>query len=405
MISVEEASARVLAGLHPLPAETVSIADACGRVLAADIVSRRTQPWADVSAMDGYAVRGVDVATVPVTLQQVGAVPAGTAYDQTVEPSTCVRIFTGAPLPAGTDTIIMQEDVDVDGLAVTVKVATPTGRHVRPAGLDFAAGETLLHKGRRLSVRDVALCAAMNVPWLSVRRQPRVAILQTGDEIVLPGDPVGPNQIVSANGFGLTALVRACGGVPTLLGIASDDADSVKSLADGAAGADLLVTTGGASVGEHDLIRSVLGHHGLALDFWKIAMRPGKPLMFGALNGVPMLGLPGNPVSNLVCGLLFVRPALQALQGLPAQLGPTGVAPLAQALPANGPRQDYMRARWIERAGGKGPAVEPASIQDSSMMTRLALADCLIVRSPHAPAAKAGTLVSILEFPAGPFSI
>lgn len=405
MISVEDASGRILGKMRPLAAETVSLADACGRVLATDIVSRRTQPWADVSAMDGYAVHGADIATVPVTLRQVGYVPAGAAHDQPVDRGECVRIFTGAPLPPGTDTVVVQEDVDATDDMVTVRTVTETGRHVRAAGLDFAAGETLLHRGRRLTVRDVALCAAMNVPWLSVRRQPRVAILQTGNEIVLPGDPVGANQIVSANGFGLAALVRACGGVPVLLGIARDDADSLKTLVAGAAGCDLLVTTGGASVGEHDLVKEVLGAHGLTLDFWKIAMRPGKPLMFGQIHGVPMLGLPGNPVSNLVCALLFVRPALQALQGLPAEIGPNGTARLARDLPANGPREDYMRARWVERSEDGPLEVDPATVQDSSMMTRLAQADCLIVRPPHAPAAKPGTEVDILVFPEGPFPI
>ena len=405
MISVEDAGGRILGRMHPLAAETVSLSDACGRVLAADVVSRRTQPWADVSAMDGYAVHGADVATVPATFKQVGYVPAGTAHDTPVDRGECVRIFTGAPLPPSTDTVVIQEDVEAAGDTITVHGVTAAGRHVRTAGLDFAAGETLLHRGRRLTVRDVALCAAMNVPWLSVRRRPRVAILQTGNEIVLPGDPVGANQIVSANGFGLAALVRACGGVPILLGIARDDAGSLEALAAGAAGCDLLITTGGASVGEHDLVQQVLGAHGLTLDFWKIAMRPGKPLMFGQIHGVPMLGLPGNPVSNLVCALLFVRPALQALQGLAAEIGPNGTARLARDLPANGPREDYMRARWVERSADGPLAVDPAAIQDSSMMTRLAQADCLVVRPPHAPAAKAGTEVDILTFPEGPFPI
>lgn len=399
MISVEEAGQRILAAFEPLPAETVGLDRALGRVLAADVAARLTQPWAAVSAMDGYAVRAVDVASIPATLRCIGAVPAGGSFDRPVGPAECVRIFTGAPLPEGTDAIVIQEDADADGTRVTVREGVPVGRYVRPAGLDFRAGDVLLRAGRLLTARDVGLAAAMNVPWLPVRRRPRVAILATGDEIVMPGDPIGRSQIVSSNGLGLAALVTACGGEPVNLGIARDDRESLAAMAAGGRGADLLVTTGGASVGEHDLIRDVLGAGGLTLDFWKIAMRPGKPLMFGRIGGTPLIGLPGNPVSTMVCGLLFVRPILRALQGLPKD-EQQATALLGRDLPANDRRQDYLRAT-LDRDGGGQIVATPFDRQDSSMTSLLAQADCLVVRPPQAPPAPAGTRVPIMPFATG----
>ncbi|MBM3573207.1 MAG: molybdopterin molybdotransferase MoeA, partial [Alphaproteobacteria bacterium] len=318
MISVAEALARVTRDLHAVEAEQVSVADALGRVLAENVTARVTQPPAAVSAMDGYAVRASDVARVPAQLTVIGHVPAGASFSGTVGPGQAVRIFTGAPVPAGADAIVIQEDVDANAGSptITVREGAPAGRYIRPAGLDFKAGEVGLKSGRVLTVRDVGLAAAMNRPWLSVRRRPRVAILATGDEIVRPGDPIGPAQIVSSNGFALAAFVLACGGTPIDLGIARDSLDSLKEAAAGARGADLLLTTGGASVGEHDLVQQALGQKGLTLDFWRIAMRPGKPLMFGRFGATPMLGLPGNPVSTIVCALLFLRPALEKLLGI-----------------------------------------------------------------------------------------
>jgi len=401
MISVEEARRRILDAFRPLPAETVSIAEALGRVLAEDVRARLTQPWAAVSAMDGYAVRGADVAAAGAVLHEIAQVPAGASFDGTVGPGECVRIFTGAPLPAGTDTIVIQEDTVRDGSRITVAEATAEGTYVRPAGLDFAEGQVLLEAGRPLTARDVGLAAAMNVPWVRVRRRPRIAILATGDEIVLPGDPVGANQIVSSNGPALAALVTACGGLPLNLGIARDDRESLSAMAANAHGADLLITTGGASVGEHDLIRDVLGDMGLELDFWKIAMRPGKPLMFGRIGDTPLLGLPGNPVSSMVCALLFGRPILQRLLGLPTEAdGPPDTAVLGRALPPNDRRQDYLRSRLSRGADGR-PVATPFDRQDSSMMSYLAHADCLVVRPPHAPAAAKGETVAIVRFEAG----
>ena len=400
MIPVEEAKRRITAAFQALPAETVSVADALGRVLAEDVAARVTQPWAPISAMDGYAVKAADVAKAPTVLKQIGSVPAGHGFDDSVGPGECVRIFTGAPLADGTDTIIMQEDTEADGDRITIKEAAAEGAFVRPAGLDFTAGDVLLRRGRVLTARDIGIAAAMNHPWLRVHRRPRVAILATGDEIVMPGDPIGPDQLVSSNGLALSALVTACGGIPVNLGIALDSHDSLTRMAAGAEGTDLLITTGGASVGEHDLIRDVLGDRGLELDFWKIAMRPGKPLMFGRIDGTPMLGLPGNPVSSMVCGLLFARPALLAMLSVDGPDPLTASARLGCELPENDRRQDYLRSRLERNADGHAVAT-PFNLQDSSVMSGLAGADCLVIRPPHAPAAVEGDVVEIVTFAAG----
>jgi len=405
MISVEDALGRILAGLAdraPVAAEDILLSDGLGRVLAEDVCARVTQPPAAMSAMDGWAVRADDVARVPATLTRIGAVPAGQHFDGTVGPGQTVRIFTGAPLPAGTDTIVIQEDADQDGDRVTVREGAPRGTYVRPAGLDFTAGAVGIKAGRRLTARDIGLAAAMNHPWLRVRRRPRVAILATGDEIVRPGDPIGPNQIVSSNALALSALITAVGGDPIMLGIAPDESAALRRMAAGAQGADLLVTTGGASVGEHDLVRSGLAPDGLELDFWSIAMRPGKPLMFGRLGTVPLLGLPGNPVSSLVCALVFLKPALETLLGLARAREPRQTAVLASDLKANDRRQDYLRARF-EGDAGDGRRVAPFAKQDSSMLSPLAQADCLIVRPPNAPALAAGSAVEII--PLGGFAL
>ncbi len=366
MISVEEARARLLDPLKALGAEYVSLAEAAGRVLAEDVASRRTQPPFAVSAMDGYAVRAADVARVPAELRVVGSVPAGQRHEGSVGAGEAVRIFTGAPVPDGADAIVIQEDTERRGDVVLVKEGAAKGRYIRPAGLDFRAGAIGLKAGRRLTARDVGLAAAMNRPWLLVHRRPRVAILPTGDEVVMPGDPVGPNQIVSSNALALGALVEGAGGIPVQLPIAPDDSASLQRIAEGAAGADLLVTTGGASVGEHDLVREALGQTGLTLDFWTVAMRPGKPLMVGRYGATLMIGLPGNPVSTLVCGLLFVRPAIERLLGLADEPG-TGADGAAQgqaraerpapglfAREAQPGRRRHARGRALCRAGQLG---------------------------------------------------
>ncbi len=400
MISVEEALARLLAPLAAVPPEQVSVADAVGRVLAEDVAARRTQPPFAVSAMDGYAVRADDVASVPVTLRVVAEIPAGAGFGGRLGPGEAARIFTGAPLPDGADAIVIQEDTERSGDRVEVREGAPRGRYVRPAGLDFAEGDVLLRAPRRLTPRDIGLAAAMNRPWLFVHRRPRVAILSTGDEIVMPGDPIGPHQIVSSNALALSAFVTASGGVPVLVGNAPDDPDALRHIAAAASGVDLFVTTGGVSVGEHDLVRGVLSEDGLAIDFWEIAMRPGKPLMFGHYRGVPMVGLPGNPVSTLVCSLLFLKPAIDKLSGLPEGADGPLTARLGAAVKQNDRRQDYLRARLQRAADGVLEAV-PFEVQDSSMMRPLASSDCLVVRPPHAPALPAGSPVPIVPFPGG----
>jgi molybdopterin molybdotransferase len=400
VISVEEALSRLLAPLEKLPPEQISIAEGLGRVLAEDVAARRTQPPFAVSAMDGYAVRADDLTTVPVELRIVAEVPAGAGFGGHVGPGETARIFTGAPLPAGTDTIIIQEDTQREGDRVRVLEGAPRGRYVRREGLDFAEGDVLLRAGRRLTARDIGLLAAMNRPWLFVHRRPRIGILSTGDEIVMPGDPIGPHQIVSSNSLALAAFVSACGGIPVSVGNAPDDPEALRRIAAATQGVDLLVTTGGASVGDHDLVRDALAADGLELDFWQIAMRPGKPLMVGLYRGTPMVGLPGNPVSTMVCALLFLRPALDRLSGAAPSGEAAPAARLGVALPKNDRRQDYLRSRLTRAPDGALEAF-PFEVQDSSMMRLLSAADCLVVRPPHAPAAAAGETVPIVPFPSG----
>jgi len=399
MIPVDEARARILSELKPVGVEEVSLLEAQGRVLAEDIRARLTQPPWPVSAMDGYAVRAADAATVPVTLKIAGAVPAGSSYQGAVGAGEAVRIFTGAPVPSGADAIVIQEDTEAADGKVTVKEAAQRGRHIRVAGLDFKSGEVGVKAGRRLTAREVGLSAAMNVPWVRVHRRPRIALLATGDEIARPGDPVGPNQIVSSNTYALAAVVRALGGEPIVLGIAKDTVEDTIAKVESAHGADLLVTTGGASVGDHDLVQKALATRGLAVDFWKIAMRPGKPLMWGRLGDLPVLCLPGNPVSSLVCALVFLKPAIEKLSGLdPEAMSLTLIdARLGRDVGPNDQRQDYVRATFARGEDGV-LVVTPFAKQDSSMMSLLAQSDGLLVRPIRDPARRAGDLVKVLPF-------
>ena len=399
MLSVAEARARIVAAFSPLPSEQLPLTAAVGRVLAEDVHARVTQPPFPASAMDGFAVRAQDVAKLPARLRVVGYAAAGGAEAAPLRAGEAVRIFTGAPLPMGADTIVIQEDTDIEGDRVLVKEAGPKGAFVRPAGLDFKQGDLGLAAGRRLNARDIGLAASMNRPWLKVRRKPRVAVLATGDEIVMPGEPRSPQQIVSSNGLALAAFRRHAGAEPIDLGIAPDDRDALRRLVAGAAGTDLLVTTGGASVGDHDLVQSVLGAEGMALDFWKIAMRPGKPLMFGRIGATAVLGLPGNPVSSLVCAAVFLRPAIDTMLGLAASGSETETALAGADLAENDSRQDYLRARLSQDAEGRLLAT-PFARQDSSMLFLLQQADCLVIRPPRAPALPAGSPVPILRLDA-----
>lgn len=404
MISVEEALGHVLSGIEPLSAEQVGLTDALGRVLARDVASRVSHPPAAVSAMDGYAVIAGDVAEVPTTLERIGESAAGQGFDGALGPGQAVRIFTGAPVPEGADAVVMQEDAEVHGNKVTLNEKAVPGRHIRPQGLDFKAGETLLREGSVITARDVGLAAAMNVPWLTVRRRPRVAILATGDELVMPGDPLGPEQIISSNSLALAAYVKALGGEPLNLGIARDDAESLNALLEDASESDLLVTIGGASVGDYDLVRQALKDRGLELGFYRVAMRPGKPLIFGRLGRVPVLGLPGNPVSAGVTTVVFLKPAMEAMLGIRRDEGPGATALLGRDLGGNDQRQDYLRAALALDENGEAIAT-PFDAQDSAMMARLAQADCLVVRPPHAPAAKKGERVLIIPLRLGLVSI
>jgi len=355
--------------------------------------------------MDGYAVRAEDVAQLPATLKIIGYSQAGSAYDGTVGAGETARIFTGAPVPAGADSIVIQENTVADGNAVTVTEGiTTVGRYVRAAGLDFHTGQILLKAGKPLTARDIGLTAGMNVPWLKVRRRPQIALLATGDEVVMPGDPIGPDQIVSTNGLSLAAFITAEGGNAIDLGIAPDSEDALAAMAAGAKGADMLVTMGGASVGDHDLVQKVLGDIGLEVDFWKIAMRPGKPLIFGHLDETPILGLPGNTVSSMVCAVIYLRAAMRAMLAMDAPLDETVQVTLGADLGENDERQDYLRAQL--KSGPDGATVAmPFIRQDSSMFAHLAHADCLIIRAPFAPAVKAGDSVTILPFSGGIVSI
>jgi molybdopterin molybdotransferase len=404
MISVEEALARVMSAFSPMPAEQVALADALGRVLAEDVTARLTQPPVAVSTMDGYAVRARDVANAPVTLKVVGEAPAGKAYDGLLGPGEAVRIFTGGPVPEGADAIVIQENTEAQGDRVTVRDGAREGRFIRPAGLDFKEGEVELSAGRRLTARDIGLAAAMNVPWLKVRRRPRIAVLATGDELVEPGGPVGPTQIICSNSAALAAFVAAAGGEPIDLGIASDSSAALQAAANSARGADLLVTTGGISVGEHDLVQGALKEIGLEVDFWKVAMRPGKPLMFGRLDGLPVLAFPGNPVSALVCAIVYLRPATHAMLALADTDAPPATALLGADLGGNDERQDYLRAR-LSFDGNGSLVATPFNRQDSAMLSHFAHADCLVVRPPFAAPAKAGSRVEIVPFPAETASI
>ncbi|MBN9541860.1 MAG: molybdopterin molybdotransferase MoeA [Alphaproteobacteria bacterium] len=396
MLSVRDAHSRVIAAFEALPAEMVSVADAAGRVLAVPPAARLTQPPADLSAMDGYAVRAADVPTAPGTLTLVGQAPAGGSYDQVLQAGEAVRIFTGGPLPAGADSIVIQEDTKADGAKISILEAPRPGRHVRKAGLDFKAGDSLFAAGRLLTSRDVALAAAMNLPWLSVHRKPRIAILSTGDELVMPGEPVGRNQIVSSSGIAIAALVRSWGGEPTLFDIARDDAKLIENRIAAGAQHDLLITLGGASVGDHDLVQAALKAQGFAMDFWRIAMRPGKPLMFAARERARVLGLPGNPVSTMVCALLFLKPAIDKMLGQSGDLVGTQPARLAADVKQNDQREDYVRASATCDAEGS-LVVEPHPVQDSSMLSVLAGANALLVRPPHDPARAKGEIVQIID--------
>ncbi|HVG52591.1 MAG TPA: gephyrin-like molybdotransferase Glp [Xanthobacteraceae bacterium] len=398
LLSVADALAQILEHATPLTAVDVPLQRATGRVLAADLAARRTQPPADMSAMDGYAVRAADVVTVPAQLKVIGEVAAGRPFPRAVGAGEAARIFTGGVLPDGTDTIVIQENTDRNGDTVTVKSSSAAGRHVRRAGLDFKQGDVLFPRGHRILARDLALIAGMNYPAVPVHRAPKVATFATGDELVPPGTTPGPGQIIFSNGYTLGAMFEADGADVTDLGIVPDRlGETVAAVRRARAeSADVLVTTGGASVGEYDLVQKALAAEGMDLLFWKIAMRPGRPLMHGRIGPMHVLGLPGNPVSSYVCCLLFVLPLLRKLSGRSDIAIETESARLAIDLPANDEREDYLRSKWTLDESG-ATVVTPFGVQDSSMMARLSDANCLAIRAPFAPPAKAGDACAIVK--------
>ena len=397
LLSVADALERVLAQGAPLRAEEVPLQEADGRVLAYDLRALRTQPPADVSAMDGYAVRAADVAQAPARLKVIGEVAAGRPFAAALGPGEAARIFTGGVLPPGADTVVIQELTRREDSVVEVQKPISQGRNVRPEGLDFRSGATLLRKGHRLTPRDLQLAAAMNHPLLPVHRRPKLALFATGDELVRPGTEPGPGQIVYSNVFALCALARAEGAEVVDLGIVADKLDdTIAAIGEARAlSADILVTTGGASVGDYDFVQQAFDKQGLALSFWKVAMRPGRPLLHGKLGTTAVLGLPGNPVSSYVCAFLFLVPLIRLLCGRSDLKAPTEPAVLGCDLAANDERADYLRATL--RAGPDGPVATPFPTQDSSMMAPLAEADCLLLREPHAPPAQAGSRCEILR--------
>ena len=401
MMPVTEALSAVLAGVEPLAEEMVALDAAHHRVLARDVAALRTQPPQAMSAMDGYAVRAADAAHVAARFKVIGEVAAGRPFERAIGVGEAVRIFTGGVIPEGADAIVIQEDTVNEGGGITITEAAIAGRHIRPAGVDFRQGDVLLRRGTRLTDRDLSLAASMNHPDLPVHRRPKVALLATGDELVMPGSTPGPGQIVYSNAYALRSLARAEGAETIDLGIA---ADTLKATREGIrrahdCGADILITTGGASVGDHDLVKQSLEAEGVTIAFWRIAMRPGKPMMHGRLGAMRVIGLPGNPVSSYVCSFLFLVPLIRTLSGRNVIHHTRETARLGLDVVANDMREDYLRAR-LERSADGTLIATPVNHQDSSLLGNLAAAQALVIRAPFAPAAVAGSACDILRLPA-----
>ena len=399
LLSVDDALNRILKNVTPMDVETVPLTQAHMRVLRQDVEAKLTQPPFDASSMDGYAVRAADITEVPASLELIGEAAAGHGLNAEVSPGQAARIFTGAPLPKGSDCVVMQENTERDGDNVRILEKADAGNFIRPRGFDFNKGSRLIKQGHPLSDRDIALSAAMGHGELTVSKRPKVAILATGDELVYPGETPGPDQIIASNGYALAPMIEKAGGDPVLLDIARDNRQSLDARIEDGSRADILVTIGGASVGDHDLVNAALSARGMELDFWKIAMRPGKPLMFGRLGQQYVLGLPGNPVSSYVCALVFLVPLIRNLLENKAATASVHSAILAQDIEANGSRQHYLRGKFEEIAHDDGTTtlgVSAYSSQDSARLALLHEADCLIIREINAPPLKAGKSVNVL---------
>ena len=394
LMPVADALGRILDGVRPLPAEAIAISVAAGRVLAVPVVAKRDQPPFRGSAMDGYAVRHADVATLPATLLVAGVSAAGHGHRKALQAGQAIRILTGAPVPPNADTVVIQENTRREGELLTVLNPTTLGKNIRRVALDFARGDVLLEAGQRLRPRDIGLAAAGNAATLQVRRKPHVILFATGDELVLPGDKPKPDQIISSNSNAIAAMAESLGARVTNLGIVKDSLAATKAAVMRGLKGDILLTTGGASVGDHDYVQEAFKACGVKIGFWKIAMRPGKPFMYGRKGKVHVMGLPGNPVSALVATRLFLKPLIDTMLGLPFE-GAARLATLTVAMPANDDRQDYVRA-ILETAADGRRSVQPFTLQDSSMQRTMQLANALIIRPPHAEKAPVGTLVPVL---------
>ena len=395
MISVAEAVSIVCQGFEPIGSEHMDLCSALGRVLAEDLTSRVSQPPADVSSMDGYAVRSFDISQVPTTLKLVGESAAGARFTGSIAEGETVRISTGAAVPSDADAIVIQENVRTSTKGVAILEKPVAGKWIRKAGLDFSCGQVLLRKGCELTARHIGLAAAMNRPWLRVRRKPRVAFIATGNEVVFPGEPLGLDQIISSNSLALSAYIETFGGEPINLGIARDDDESLMAAIKSASEIDLLVTIGGASVGDHDLVTKILKRRDFEIKFHKVAMRPGKPVFFGVGDGLRVLGLPGNPVSVGVAAVVFLKPALDVMLGVTQRETTLLTAGLSHDLSANDQRQDYLRAT-LSRSAENTLIASPFEKQDSSMLAFFSEADCLVIRAPFAPPAKSGDPVEVI---------
>lgn len=388
MISVDEALNSIFALVNPLETERVVLRHAAGRVLREPAIATRAQPPFSASVMDGYAIHGVK-ADPGDTFAVIGEAAAGHRFSTPVGAGEAVRIFTGAPLPPGADRVVIQEDVERSEDRIRIISNPDSNFYIRDLGADFNVSDSL-DAPRILTASDIALLAAMNVPEVTVTRRPVIALIATGDELVMPGETPGADQIIASNAFGLAALIEAHGATARILPIARDTEGALKAVFELAKDADLVVTIGGASVGDHDLVGKVAADLGMDRSFYKVAMRPGKPLMAGALDGTPLIGLPGNPVSSMVCGHIFILPALSAMLGLGKMPRQRVQAKLLSDLPKNGPREHYMRAH------ASSDGVTPQNRQDSALLTVLSHSNALIVRAPNAPSTISGDSVDIV---------